>query len=101
MSKINEIQTVIYDALRISKIVNKHLAETNCQHTIKNILLEALSSDYNNKEMDVHQSCDEELNNHRTQTVEKFSPKNQNVEMKIKSPAQLFGPERQDHRCLA
>jgi len=34
--------TVVKDALRITAIMNKHLSEDNCVHTIQEIAAEAL-----------------------------------------------------------
>ena len=41
-TKTVQKETVVKDALRITAILNKHLSEENCAHTIKEIAAEAV-----------------------------------------------------------
>ncbi len=44
MDKVANLQkeTVVNDALRITSVLNKHLSEEDCSHTIRQIAMEAL-----------------------------------------------------------
>jgi hypothetical protein len=43
--------TVVQDAIRIATILNKHLSEENCRHSVKQIASEAF--EYNESKMSV------------------------------------------------